>query len=332
MSKKILIARVDRIGDLILTLPMEAAAKLKGPAEVTWLIEENLRFIIEALSPMPQAFFVNRARGFLDQISEATKLTKWLKTQKFDEVYGVHVPWWVALSFFLARIPVRVGVASQWFSWLFYNKPIRQKRSQAIKNEAQYNLDLLGSKQLSFARLIPDPNLVEEWKARLGEGYVIVHPGMSGSARNWPAANYRDLAEKLIKAGNRVLVTGSSGDRDFVMTTGILSVNGVEDFVSKTSGSELLSIISLARAVVAPSTGVAHLAASLGKRTVGIYSPVRVQHPKRWGPLGERVRILTPQVECPGDFKCEGTSCKFYDCMKTIDVDTVVKTVMEKSP
>jgi ADP-heptose:LPS heptosyltransferase len=48
--------------------------------------------------------------------------------------------------------------------------------------------------------------------------------------------------------------------------------------------------------VIAPSTGVLHLAASLGTVSVGIYSPRRVEHPRRWGPKGIHTVYLVPQV------------------------------------
>ena len=324
LPRKILIARVDRIGDLILTLPMESSLRtLDYTAQISWLVEENLRFVMEARAHKSPVYYVEKAQGF-------SKLISWLKKEKFDEVYSVHVPWWIAFSFWWARIPVRVGVASQWFSWIFYNKAVRQRRSLALKSEAQYNLELIRSDlKLLPAKLTPNQQITEQWRARIGSDFVVIHPGMAGSARNWPLIKYKELAEKLIKRGNRVIVTGSALDRPMIEASEILKVNGVENYLEKTPGADLISVLSLAKAIVVPSTGVAHLGASLGKKVVGIYSPVKVQSPKRWGPMGDRVKVFSPEVECPGIMECLGDRCKYYDCMDKIEVDSIVNSVME---
>ncbi|MEN0059029.1 MAG: glycosyltransferase family 9 protein, partial [Bdellovibrio sp.] len=55
-------------------------------------------------------------------------------------------------------------------------------------------------------------------------------------------------------------------------------------------------VLGAAKAVIVPSTGIAHLAASLGTPVIGLYSPVRVQHPRRWAARGPQVKILMPPV------------------------------------
>jgi len=57
---------------------------------------------------------------------------------------------------------------------------------------------------------------------------------------------------------------------------------------------ELVSILAESKKVIAPSTGVAHIAASAGAEVHGIYSPVRVHHPRRWAPRGPHVTVYLP--------------------------------------
>ena len=68
----------------------------------------------------------------------------------------------------------------------------------------------------------------------------------------------------------------------------------VIDLSEKLSGHELIYLLSEAKAVVAPSTGVAHLSASLGRPTIGLYSPVREHLAKRWSPKGDKVVVFEP--------------------------------------
>ena len=82
---------------------------------------------------------------------------------------------------------------------------------------------------------------------------------------------------------------------------------------------DLIGLIATADALVAPSTGPLHLAAALGVPLAGIYSPVRVHHPTRWGPLGPgRIIIFMPKAECPGVYDCLEERCPHFPCMNTV--------------
>ena len=64
----------------------------------------------------------------------------------------------------------------------------------------------------------------------------------------------------------------------------------------KLSGDELIGVLENAFAVVAPSTGVLHLAASTGVATVGLFSQVHVQRALRWGPQGPKTAVVEAPV------------------------------------
>ena len=75
--------------------------------------------------------------------------------------------------------------------------------------------------------------------------------------------------------------------------------------------------------VVAPSTGPLHLAVAVGASVVTFYPPIRVQSAVRWGPYipdESRASILVPEVYCGEDFRCRGSLCHYYPCMKSLTV------------
>jgi ADP-heptose:LPS heptosyltransferase len=127
--------------------------------------------------------------------------------------------------------------------------------------------------------------------------YVVVHPGMAGSALNWPIAHYITLIKEL-SLNTQVVITGTAADEPwlteikstFVGNARVLILQGL------LKAPELFTVLKNAKAVVVPSTGVAHMAASLGVPVLGIYSPKRVQHPRRWAARGEKVQIYMPAV------------------------------------
>jgi ADP-heptose:LPS heptosyltransferase len=203
---------------------------------------------------------------------------------------------------------------------LFVNRGVRQKRSRAECSELEYNFRLLedglgisrGSLERTSLKLRAKtgrPGL-----APSGE-YYVVHPGMSGSALNWPVERYAELISRLDRP---VVITGTASDEPFLSPLRSLVKNNAIWADGRLSGAELISLLANARAVVAPSTGVLHLAASTGVPTLGIFSNVLVQRALRWGPQGERVAVVEPPYECPAE-----------ECMSQISVDEVLAKLTE---
>lgn len=330
---KILLVRLDRIGDLVLTLPVEESLRKIDPkAEIRWWIPKGLSFVAAAANP-PRAvrevdlsFNRKRFRTLLEDLKR--------DRPKLAIVY--HAPWWVGLLLFVARVPVRAGPRSQWHHFLFFNRRIRQKRSEAKFHELEYNFQLtegalgLGRGWLPRTRLQLEAPANDNLK-RFGlepRSYSVVHPGMGGSALNWPLPMYVQLISKMTE-DTRVVITGTRADEKYLKPIRDLLSNNprVTWLDGSLNGPELIMVLKNARSVVAPSTGVLHLAASTGVPTVGLFSPVKVQTATRWGPMGDRASAVSPDVACPAHFKCLGKSCAHFDCMQRVTVAQITQAL-----
>lgn len=325
---KVCLIRLDKIGDLVCTLPVDQADVL-GAAEVRWVISLGLGFV--ASNAIPGRRFLQLNKNLKWQSFRAFR--KFLREEKFDVAVSFQAPWWISLAMWLARVPVRAGVRSQWHSFLFFNRGLRQRRSLAIKHEAEYNLDLL-SFALGKPADPPAPVLrmrapsLEDFQERLAltpQSYVVVHPGMAGSALNWPQKNYVTLIREL-SLRRLVIITGTPADEPWLteIRAGLRGEANLRWLVGEAGPNELLGVLENARAVVAPSTGVAHLAAALGRPVIALFSPLKVQMPTRWAPRGPEVRILMPTGL---DAKTPGLLDPSSDdyCMRKITVDEVFK-------
>lgn len=322
--KKTLLVRMDRLGDLVLTLPIENSfEELKNSH---WWIPEGLGFVAKSARPEPSFEEVSKDFSFKNFFS----LLKTLKKEKYDQALIFYAPAWVYFLIFLARIPVRAGRFSQWYSFALLNRGLRQKRSLSEKNELHYNFELAretlnlqphpgAPKPLSLQpSSSQDETLTQHHLS--DKNYVVIHPGMGGSALNWPTENYKALVKKLLDSGQKVAVTGTKGDRAYTEPLkDLANQNGMHWLVEKLSGTELMDVLAAAKWVLAPSTGVVHLAASLGTQIYGIYSPVRAQSAVRWGPQGPRVQVLTLNVNCPAQLECLKESCPHHPCMGLVD-------------
>ncbi len=333
----ILFIRMDRVGDLVLTLGADSVFSESATTDssvtspIDWWIAPNTGFIADHAVPRRRVREMNLKIPY----SQFKQLLRELKTRAYKTAIVFHAPWWVSPLLWLARIPNRVGVKSQWHTFLFLNKGVRQKRSLSEHGEYEYNLRLveegLGFEEGRISREPLTTVIDSKWQdetlsdhdLKRGE-YAVVHPGMGGSARNWPTSHYISWIQEAAQK-ETIVITGTASDEAILEPIRqALAGNGRIVWLDrKLSGPMLLHVLHGARVVLAPSTGVAHLAASLGKPVIGIYSPVRVQHPKRWGPLGENVQILVPDVECPGKKACLGAQCPQYDCMNRISLESV---------
>lgn len=333
--KKAVLIRLDKIGDLICTLPMDQSAFLKD-YDVTWIIAKGLRFVPDHAVP-PRKYLELDKSG---PPASRAAFEQFLKEHSPELAISFQAPWWIHYLLWKNRIARRVGVLSKWHSFLFLNEGVRQKRSEAIKHEADYNFDLVlkaaretssnirattESAPVLKLAAAPSPTLLAA-HGLTADAYDVVHPGMAGSARNWPLQRYIELIRATLPQ-RMVALTGTPADEPWLseIKTTFANEPRVVVLQNKLSASELLQVLQSAYRVIAPSTGVLHLAASLGVPTVGIYSPVRVQTTTRWGARGPRVQLQSPNVPCPATHKCHGEACPFYDCMNLITPEQLFK-------
>lgn len=296
-KKKILLIRLDKIGDLICTLPADQVLD-ENLYDITWIVQKGLGKVVDLGAKKRKYLELDKS----NPSKSARQLKEYLKTLDPDFAISFQCPWWVNFELYKADVPIRAGVKSQWHSFLFLNHAIRQKRSKAEKHELDYNLDLiyhtLNPRQIKMFHYFEinkpsETDVVEKYKL-IPNQYVVVHPGMMGSALNWPQTEYINYIHHLIAQNKHVVVTGTDQDEEYLteIKKEFHSNPDVTWLQSKLNIKELVQILAYSEFVIAPSTGVAHLAASVGAHIKGIYSQVKVQHPRRWGPRGPNVEII----------------------------------------
>ena len=131
------------------------------------------------------------------------------------------------------------------------------------------------------------------------ERYVVFHPWASGAGKRlkeWPVQHWAELASRLVRRRYAIVLTGAPADqpdsrrlaeavdRDIAPTR-------VIDLAGRTPIRGLLGLLDGADAVVSVNTGVMHVAAALGRPTVGLSGPT---DPARWGPYGAHTRSVSP--------------------------------------
>lgn len=330
----ILITRTDRIGDVILALPMIAALH-KGyeKAKISMLLREYTRDLAEGQEGLTGILTEDRngrQKTFFEMLNE-------LRIARFDAAFVAYPRFRVAFLVWLAGIPIRVGTGYRWYSFLF-NKKVFEHRKTVEKHEAEYNLSLIHAAGCALparpqVRLAISAmeNVVDGVRQSLGvtdaDRLALLHPGSGGSARDWKSENFSKLAVALAHKGFRVVITGGTADQALVDKIAAEAGSAATPFVSTLSLREFGAFIHTAKIFIANSTGPLHIAAAVGTPVIGFFPPVRVMSPKRWGPLTEKKIIFVPDpARCT---RCRGGVCRGNECMEQIEVNDVAEAAMK---
>ncbi len=334
--KRILIVRTDRLGDVILTLPMFALLRKCFPdAYLAVLLRRYTGEILDGNPYVDEVIWYDRD----DELVPFAEMCATLRERRFDAVIVVYPRLRLAWLMFRSRIPIRVGTGYRYYSFLF-NRRVYEHRKDARRHELEYNLSLL--QQIGcpvpqhfvpefYIAIPPDADAAIEEALRTlgltGADLAIVHPGSGGSAREWPVRHFGALAARLTADGFAVIVTGSKEEEEKVRAVAEASGGAAIPMAGAFSIKQLAALIRRAKVFVANSTGPLHLAVAMGTPVVGLYPQHTAMSARRWGPYTDKKAVLVPDrpVECNACVENK-TEC---ECMASIDVEMVRQAALK---
>jgi ADP-heptose:LPS heptosyltransferase len=331
-ASRILVIRTDRLGDVLMSLPaLELLREAMPESAIDLCVRPSLA---EVLGP----YLDSRRLGILPFDARG----EW-RDSVARRGYGAAIVLFdepgVARALWRAGIAVRVGAYSKPRSFFFLNTGRRQRRARAERNEAEYNLDLVRAAlrrlRPGFTGSLPAPirlpentvasaqaeRVLRELGIGVAERFVVVHPGMGGSALNWEPAGYLAAIGQLERAGaGSIVLSLGPSPLDRRLGTALRAARPDLRVLEGQSLAVLGEVFRRAIAVIAPSTGPLHLAHYVGTTTLGIYSPVRAHQPRRWAPWGGTGRSLVwvPEVVCGATKHCQGSKCPSFNCMEVM--------------
>ncbi len=333
--KHILVSRTDKIGDLILTLPLVQSLKAAFPqTHLTALVSSYTREIVDGHPAVDSVETIEKGEGVM-------ALTNRLKRVKPDVFLAVYPRPGIAFASALAGIPRRIGTAYRWYSFLF-NEKIAVHRHGGERHEAEFNLDLakpLGvtrfAQKIDFPISAKDKDFVQEFLQEKGLNpktrYVVVHPGHRGSSLNWSPARYGEAIRQLAVVKNlRVVLSAGPEETPLVSkVTAFLEGLPLEKrpvlVIGELGLKQLAALYQGASCFLSGSTGTMHIAAAAGTPTVSLFCNIPSTTPVRWGPWGNDSTVLLPPKGGCAD--CDRGECSRHDPMDNITVSDVLAAV-----
>lgn len=330
---KLLVIRNDKIGDFMLAWPSFAMLKASLPdCHITALVPSYTVALAE-LCPWIDAVMVDPTENASS--AKKNQCIQAIKQQHFDASINLFSTTYNALLVWKSRIPYRLAPATK-FAQIFYNKRIKQKRSQSAKPEYEYNLDLVRAFLHDIGKEVVEPSapylqfdqakLVEQ-KSKLAtqlhldtsKPWAFVHAGSGGSANNLSLEQYTQLVMGIDSKQEIILTAGPGEEVKAAQLKALIEEKGGRAALyDKNEGLvDFSRSIACADIFIAGSTGPLHIAAAIDVPTVGFFPAKRSATPLRWRPLNSQGRHI---AFCPPQAKDKETQAD----MSRIDINAVL--------
>lgn len=331
--QNILIVRTDRIGDVVLTLPLVSILKKKfHESKISFLSRNYTLPLIQNNPDINEAITLNEKNGQPEIFSNVKKLKG-----NFDTCVVAYPTFRIALIMFLAGIKIRIGTGYRWYSFLF-NKKIYDHRKISEYHELEYNVRLLKALgidevvnpsivQFNLQSTQESRHTVEEVlianKVDLSKKIIILHPGSGGSSVDLPFVSMKNLIAKMAhELDVEILITGSGNEAELCQS--LIVSEKTKNLAGVLELKEMIALIEKAEIMIANSTGPIHIAAALGKNVIGFYPKIVSCSDKRWGPYTNNKKIFSPTIDCKN---CSRKQCEELNCMSSINIEEVFNTV-----
>lgn len=330
--KKILISRIDHLGDVFLASSVLPHLKKAHPhAEIHFLAGEwaeaylrNNQYVDKIL--IYSSFKHNRTGGFFHKVLKAVSdficTILVMRKQMYDLSVDLRAyPFNSIVLMYMGNIKFKVGFATGGFGFLL-DRIIPYRINVHEVEHLQDALKQLGivveKGDIRPFYLIPD-NADRKAEAVLcdagllyKESFILVHTGSGKPQKQWKGERWQELIEHINKNyGIRVVAY----DDDNILTSCL-------KLPPKLPLDLFASIARKAVLFIGHDSFPAHLAAAVDTPLVVIWCGIN--NHVQWRPLGNRTYLVRRELECSPCYKKNG--CPTMDCME-ISVGDVVKGV-----
>jgi heptosyltransferase III len=280
---KVLVIRGGAIGDFILTLPVLAALRQQFPAArldvlgyphiAQLAMAGGLAHDVRSIEARPLAVFFARG-GALDPALQK---------------YFAEFP--IILSYLYDPDDIFRGNVQRSAPGQFIVCPHRPDEAQG-RHATEVFLEPLQRLAIFDADPVPHLRVSTPLASGIAAGppTLALHPGSGSERKNWPLANWIILAQQLAaETGHSLLLVGGEAESDkLARMTAVLPAERIE-VAAGWPLAKLAGRLAQCAVFVGHDSGITHLAAALGLRTLALWgeTPEAI-----WRPRGGHVTVL----------------------------------------
>ena len=334
VPKRILVVKLDHLGDVILATPVFSNLRQAYPnVELHALTGAWSRVVLERHPDINKVLEYNSPAfcrtGRPTSLKQTFQLYRQLRRQEYDLLVELRGDWRIVWFALLRITPHRLSRAA-----LQIASKLRLSRFSGT-HETTRNLDVLrymgipaSVQTATFSVTTADEkwasNFLATHKIDRQDPLVAIHPGSPIPLKRWLPERYAELADWLIAQKRaQVLFVGVKNEIPIITEIQEFMRAGTVSIAGKTTLTQLASILHICNVFIGNDSGPMHLAAAVGTQTIGLYGP---GDPTHFGPMGTQCQTIRRKLDCP---PCLGTTCQFgkEGCMSEIQVIDVIQTL-----
>lgn len=283
--KSLCLLRLSAIGDVCHAVAMVQSIQRHYPTvKITWVIGKVEANLLHELPGVEWVIFDKKAglQGYLD-------LRRKLKGRNFDVLFHMQVALRASFASICISATHKIGFdkkRAKEGQWLFTNQKIAAQKNPHVLDGFLGFAQAIGVNDDSPRWSMPITAEAESWVGEQqcsDKPMAIICPSASKAERNWHTQGYAQIADQLSRRGFNLVLCGGPTDEEQLLAGEIanLAECDMTNLVGKTSLKQLLALLKKAYLVIAPDTGPAHMAVTVGTPVIGLYAH---SNPARTGP------------------------------------------------
>ena len=334
---KILVVRLDTIGDVLLSEPALRALRARFPRSIIHLLTSPSGAAVLAGSPALDQVIPFRApwhavwrgqRVGLADLLAVVRMARRLRTERYD--LGIELRADVRDIAFLAVTGPRVLVGDSWRGghWLL----TVDAKAPTDAHRVEFALAIAAAAGADPTPSAPQLVLTEQHHqaaARAlaplaGRPFLALHLGAGFPSKCLPVEHFARVAARLGRE-RAIVVVGGPEDRPLVEAFCRCVPFPVLDLVGQLSLKETAAVLARADLFLGNDSGPMHLAAAVGRPIVTFFGP---SEPHKYRPYGVPLRLLEIALPCR---PCDHVHCIHPEflCMTRIPPSTIVTAAEE---
>ena len=286
--KSLCILRLSAIGDVTHIVPIIRTLQHQWPStKLTWIIGKTEAALVYDIEGVEFIIF-NKREGR----HAYGKLRKTLSDRHFDVLLHMQSALRASIASLMIRADTKIGFdksRARDFQHWFTNKTISgPTRVHVIDTFFQF-IETLGINERIMKWDIPvsTDDIAFAKKVIDGKPTLVINPctsDRSNNWRNWEIKRYAEVIDYAAETyGLHTVLTGGSTKKELELGEAIATQSStlVTNMIGQSTLKQLQALLSMAKVVIAPDTGPAHIAAATGVPVIGLYAS---SNPQRTGP------------------------------------------------
>jgi heptosyltransferase-1 len=326
--KKVILVRLRRIGDVVMTTPAITALRKSLPSvHISYVIETPYRELIEGNPHVDQTIVIPRPLGtkrFLNTI-------RMLRKERYDVAIDFHGGPTASLITSLSGARQKIGYRIKYKSFA-YDISLPRSLESGPKHSVENHIRLIKALGISVPEspplLLPEPS--ESVKKKIHAFFshnhlqdsrvVVIHVGAGNEFREWGIDNWDSLVSSLVKRqGVKIVLIGALEDEKNAGHILSRHPDSVYSQAGRLNLKELKELIARADLYIGPDSGPMHIAASTPTPILALFGPNLSSYNAPWQ---TKATIFEKELDCR---PCDQRSCVSGDvrCMRKITAEEI---------